>query len=156
MPAWTAEGERVKRLVCLFALMVPALGVTALAGCKDAAPGSSASLATALVRPGTDIVLRDVRAVAPGDDVADAHDEFYVVTLNFTNHLGYALAPRPDHFVFEDAQKIRYLGAVSGNANLSGIANYAGVLKVGDSHDYTIGFRVPQNAQGVLYYDATF
>jgi hypothetical protein len=44
----------------------------------------------------------------------------------------------------------------SGNANLAGIENYDGVLKVGENHDYTVGFRVPQNAQGILYYDASF
>jgi hypothetical protein len=39
---------------------------------------------------------------------------------------------------------------------LVGISNYSGVLKVGDSHDYTVGFRVPSNTTGTLFYDNTF
>jgi hypothetical protein len=58
--------------------------------------------------------------------------------------------------VLEDAKNVRYLGVDSGNANLAGIENYDGVLKVGENHDYTVGFRVPQSAQGILYYDASF
>ena len=127
-----------------------------LAGCKDPPAGSVTDVATSLVRPGQDIVVKGVRTFATTDNVAYSNDEYYLVTFNFTNHLGFALAPQPDHFVIEDQQKIRYLGADSGNPNLAGILNYDGVLKVGDSHDYTIGFRVPQNTQGVLYYDATF
>ncbi len=127
-----------------------------MAGCKDPPTGTSASAQTSLVRAGTDIVVKNVRALSPGDNTAYSNDEYYIVTFTFTNNLGFALAPHPDHFVIEDQQKQRYLGADSGNANLSGISNYDGILKVGESHDYTIGFRVPQNTQGILYYDATF
>lgn len=146
------KATAVKRIVCLLALASVAL----LAGCKEPPAGASGSVATALIRPGEDIVVKDVRTFVPGDNAAYSNDEYYIVTLTFTNHLGFALAPRPDHFVIEDQEKVRYLGAVSGNANLSGISNYDGVLKVGESHDYTIGFRVPLNTQGILYYDATF
>jgi hypothetical protein len=141
----------VNRLVCLLALCFAA----ALAGCKEPAPDSP-GLASTLIRPGSDIVVKTVRTFATADNVAYSSDEYYVVTLNFTNRLGYALAPRIDHFVLEDAKNVRYLGVDSGNANLAGIENYDGVLKVGENHDYTVGFRVPQNAQGILYYDASF
>jgi hypothetical protein len=141
----------VNRLVCLLALCFAA----ALAGCKEPAPDSP-GLASELVRPGSDIVVKAVRTYATADNVAYSSDEYYIVTLNFTNRLGYALAPRIDHFVLEDAKNVRYLGVDSGNANLAGIENYDGVLKVGENHDYTVGFRVPQNAQGILYYDASF
>ncbi len=141
----------MNRLVCLLALCFAA----ALAGCKEPAPDSP-GLASTLIRPGSDIVVKTVRTFATADNVAYSSDEYYVVTLNFTNRLGYALAPRIDHFVLEDAKNVRYLGVDSGNANLAGIENYDGVLKVGENHDYTVGFRVPQNAQGILYYDASF
>ncbi len=142
----------MNRIVSLVALGL----LPVLAACKDPSAGSGASIDAALVRPGTDIVVKDVRAFAPGDNVAYSNDEYYIVRFVFTNHVGYALAPRPDHFVIEDRMQVRYLGADSGNANLSGISNYDGVLKVGESHEYTVGFRVPQNTQGILYYDATF
>jgi hypothetical protein len=131
--------------------MVPMLG-----GCKDPPGGAAGEPQTSLVRAGQDIVVKSVRILATSDNVAYSNDEYYIVTFNFTNHLGFALVPHPDHFVVEDQQKVRYLGADSGNASLSGISNYDGLLKVGDNHDYTIGFRVPQNTQGLLYYDATF
>ncbi len=142
----------MNRIVSLVALGI----LPVLAACKDPSAASGSSIDAALVRPGTDIVVKDVRAFAPGDNVAYSNDEYYIVHFIFTNHVGYALAPRPDHFVIEDRMQVRYLGADSGNVNLSGISNYDGVLKVGESHEYTIGFRVPQNTQGILYYDATF
>jgi hypothetical protein len=123
----------VNRLVCLLALCFAA----ALAGCKEPAPDSP-GLASELVRPGSDIVVKAVRTYATADNVAYSSDEYYIVTLNFTNRLGYALAPRIDHFVLEDAKNVRYLGVDSGNANLAGIENYDGVLKVGENHDYTV------------------
>ena len=151
-PEFEFTHRRVNRSLSLLVLCF----VPFLAGCKDPPTGASPSAQTSLVHAGTDIVVKNVRALSPGDNTAYSNDEYYIVTFTFTNNLGFALAPRPDHFVIEDQQKQRYLGADSGNANLSGISNYAGILKVGESHDYTIGFRVPQNTQGILYYDATF
>jgi hypothetical protein len=143
------KASRVKRLSWLAALVA-----TLLVGCKD--PQGDTSPSFGLVRAGTDIVIKDVRTYAPGDAIAGTNDEYYVVTFNFTNAQGFALVPRIDHFVLEDQDRIRYLGADSGNANLVGISNYSGLLKVGDSHDYTVGFRVPQNTHALLIYDATF
>jgi len=128
--------------------------VTLLAGCKD--PQGDTGASYGLVRAGTDVVVKDVRTYLPGDAIAGTNDEYYVVTFNFTNNQGFALVPRIDHFVLEDKDRIRYLGADSGNVNLVGISNYEGLLKVGDAHDYTVGFRVPQNTHALLYYDATF
>ena len=143
------KASRVKRFSAL-AVLAAAL----LAGCKDPQGNTSPSLG--LVRAGTDVAIKDVRTYAPGDAIAGTNDEYYVVTFTFTNSLGFALVPRIDHFVLEDQDRRRYLGADSGNANLVGISNYSGLLKVGDSHDYTVGFRVPQNTHALLFYDATF
>lgn len=131
-----------------------ALAALLLAGCKE--PQGDSNPANGLVRGGQDIVVKDVRTYTPSDSVAGSNDEYYIVTFTFTNQQGMALAPRIDHFVLEDQDRRRYLGAESGNATLVGISNYAGVLKVGDSHDYTVGFRVPQNTHAVLFYDASF
>lgn len=138
----------------LFAVCVLAL----LAGCKepDSASGSSAGSAAGFVHPGTDIAIKSVRTFVPSDAIAGSNDEYYVVTFTFTNNQGASLAPRIDHFVIQDLDNRRYFGADSGNVSLVGISNYAGVLKVGDSHDYTVGFRVPSNTSGTLFYDNTF
>ena len=146
------KATRVRRLVPFVALIV----ATLLAGCKEPAPGATTAATTGLVRPGTDVVVKEIRTYQPQDGVSGSNDLYYVVTFAFTNNLGVPLAPRIDHFVLEDEDKRRFLGVDSGNASLVGISNYTGVLKVGDSHAYTVGFRVPQNTHALLFYDATF
>jgi hypothetical protein len=141
----------VKRHVFL----VAALASAALASGRPAVAAYT-NPALSFVHPGQDVVVKDVRIYDAADGVAGSNDQYYVVTFNFTNNLGFALAPRIDHFVFEDIDKRRYFGVVSGNSSLIGISNYAGVLKVGESHDYTVGFRVPLGAQGLIFYDASF
>jgi len=130
------------------------LGVAALTGCKE--PAAGASPAVGLVTAGQAIAVASVRTYPTSDAVAGSSDEYYIVTFTFTNTLGSAFAPRIDHFILEDDQKRRFLGADSGNANLVGLRNDAGMLKAGDAHEYTVGFRVPQNTRAKLFYDATF
>ena len=139
----------VKRSAAAFALLA-----ASLAGCKEPVPAPAP--AAGFIRPGTDIVIGDVREISASDAVAQSSDEYYVVRFAWTNHVGYALAPRIDRFVLEDANRRRFLGSDSGSSALVGIDNYAGVLQQGASHVYTVGFRVPQNTAGTLYYDATF
>jgi len=109
----------------------------------------------ALVTAGEGIALESVRTYPPTVGFAGSSDVYYIVSFRYTNG-GTPLVPRIDHFVLEDDQKRRFLGADSGNANLVGIANYGGVLQTGDAHEYTVGFRVPQSTHAKLFYDATF
>jgi hypothetical protein len=152
------KASRVKRHRKLFASILAVCVVALLGGCKepDSSSGSSAGSAAGFVHAGTDIVIKEVRTFVPSDAVAGSNDEYYVVTFTFTNNQGASLAPRIDHFVIQDLDNRRFLGADSGNVSLVGISNYSGVLKVGDSHDYTVGFRVPSNTTGTLFYDNTF
>jgi hypothetical protein len=145
------KASRVKRLFSIAAICA----VFALTGCQDP-NGAQSDPAKGLVRPATDIVIKSVRTFAPNDSVAGSNDEYYVITFTFTNDQGLALAPRIDHFVVQDIQNRRYFGVETGNVALVGISNYEGVLKVGDSHDYTVGFRVAQNTTGTLFYDNSF
>ncbi len=137
----------LRSLALLVALAVP------LSGCKE--PSSPNAAPVGLVRGGTDITIESVRTAATVDNVGFGSDEFYVVTFTFKNDLGYALIPRIDHFVLEDADRRRFLGADSGSPVLVGLSNPAALLKASDVHTYTVGFRVPQNTTGTLYYDAT-
>jgi len=141
----------VKRFPFLALLCV----ATLLAGCKEP-QGSEVKTASGFIRSGQDIVIKDMRAYPTSDAVAYTNDQYYVVRFGFTNNLGLALKPKIDHFVIEDLGKVRYLGVDSGSTALVGISNYDGILQKGDSHDYTVGFRVPLNTQGQLFYDATF
>lgn len=130
-----------------------------LSGCKDpGAPGSGSSgiSGSAFVHAAPDVVVKDVRTFSPSDAVAGSNDEYYIITFTFTNDQGQSLAPRINHFVLQDIQNRRFFGVDSGNVNLIGISNYTGVLQVGDAHDYTVGFRVPQGTTATLFYDNTF
>lgn len=141
----------MKRYFCLALLCV----ATLLSGCKDP-QGAELKPASGFLRAGQDIAIKEMRTYATTDAVAYSHDQYYVVRLNFTNSLGFPLKPRIDHFVIEDTAKVRYLGVDSGSVALIGISNYDGTLQKGESHDYTVGFRVPLNTQGQIFYDATF
>jgi len=126
------------------------------AGGAVSARGDAADATLGLLRAGEDIVIKSVVVRTVADSIAGTNDEYYIVKFTFTNHLGNTLVPKIDHFAIEDEQKRRFLGADSGSPTLIGISNYAGQLKVGDSHDYTVGFRVPLDTQGTLFYDPTF
>jgi len=142
----------VKRLSPL-----PAAALVILLGVAAAARAGAASDSTlGLVRPGVDVVIKSISVRTPADAIAGTNDVYYVVRFTFTNHLGNTLSPRIDHFAIEDDQKRRFLGADGGSPALVGISNYSGQLKVGDSHEYTVGFRVPLDTQGTLFYDPTF
>ena len=145
------KGRRVKRLVALAAACIS----LALGGCKDPS-GAADSPATGLVHPAADVAIESVRTFAPNDSVAGSNDEFYIVTFTFTNDQGMSLVPRIDHFALQDIQNTKYYGIDTGNAALVGISNYGGVLKVGDSHEYTVGFRVPHDTTATLIYDNSF
>lgn len=140
----------MKRRAVLLALLA-----APLTACK-APPSVPSDAATGFVRPGTDVTLTRVRTYAANDAVAQSSDQYYVVTFTWINHVGYAFAPRIDHFVLEDANRRRFLGADSGSSALVGISNVTTLLQQGASHEYTVGFRVPQNTTGTLFYDASF
>jgi hypothetical protein len=130
--------------------------VAVLGGCKDPNAAGTTGSAAGFVHAAPDVVVKDVRTYVPGDSVAGSNDEYYVVSFTFTNDQGQSLAPRVNHFVLQDLQNRRYFGVDSGNVTLIGISNYTGVLKEGESHDYTVGFRVPQGTTGTLFYDSSF
>lgn len=147
--------RRTRRCVKRISFLAALGAATSLVGCKE--PSATETKATSgFVRAGEDIVLKETRVYSTSDAVAGTNDQYYVIRFAFTNNLGLAVAPKIDHFVIEDLSKVRYLGVDSGATALVGISNYGGVLAKGEAHDYTVGFRVPINTQGVLFYDATF
>jgi hypothetical protein len=147
--------RRKSPVVKRFSILVGALAAGLLAG-WGAPAGARVNPALGLVRAGQDIVVKDVSIRATMDSVAATNDQYLIVTFAFTNHTGNTLAPKIDHFAIEDDQKRRFLGADSGSPALIGLSNFPGQLKIGESHDYTVGFRVPLNTQGTLFYDSTF
>jgi hypothetical protein len=133
--------------------LLVALSALALTECNEP-PG--ADPVAGFVRAGTDIAVKSVRTAVPLDALAGTTDVYYIVTFSFTNNQGRALAPRIDRFVLEDEQRRHFNGADSGSATLVGINNDEGILEVGESHDYTAGFRVPAGTRGVLFYDNSY
>ena len=134
-----------------------ALGAAAaLAGCKEP-NGPAVDPAVGGIRAGTDIVIHGLRERSANDDMTTSStDIYYIVDFQFTNDLGYALAPRIDHFVISDRQQRRYIGLDTGSSALVGISNYEGILQRDEKHDYTVGFRVPLDTQGQLVYDPSY
>ncbi|GAC1441754.1 MAG: hypothetical protein NVS2B8_10610 [Vulcanimicrobiaceae bacterium] len=128
-----------------------------LIGCKEPpAAAADAKIGTTFVRGGQNVEIKEIRTYGTSDAVAGANDIYYVVRFVWTNATGLALVPAIDHFVIEDNDKRRFLGVQSGSAALVGISNYSGRLDRGEAHEYTVGFRVPQSTQGILFYDASF
>ncbi len=136
-----------------FFLVVAMLVVS---GCKDPDAAGSTGPSSGFVRAGNDVVIKDVRTYTPVDQIAGTNDVYYVVTFAFTNNQAPSFVPKIDHFVIEDEQRRRFNGADSGSPTLIGISNYPGVLALGEAHDYTVGFRVPVNTRGLLFYDNSY
>jgi hypothetical protein len=146
-----AKAPGVKRFVTFAALGA----CFALAACKDPSAATSAT-SSSFVRPASDIVIENVRTVATNDSVAGANgQEYYIIRFTYTNDLSYTLVPAITHFTLEDLGRTRYLGEDSGSTALVGIENSSDALKPGDSHEYTVGFRVPDNTYATLQYDPT-
>jgi hypothetical protein len=122
-----------------------------LAGCKEPAPGGEASQ---FVRSGQDVVVHSVRIYSSPENSVQG-DTVYVVNFTYTNTQTIAFAPKIQYFIFEDQDKVRHTGLDGGSVVTAGLPYYQGVLKQGESHDYTVGFRCYQNASGILYYDPT-
>ncbi len=146
------KAPRVKRFIFLAALGAFAV----ISGSGRPAQAADSKIANTFVRAGQDVEIKELRTYGTSDAIAGTNDEYYVIRFKFTNNVGVALVPRIDHFVIQDLQNRRYLGVEIGNAALIGISNYTGELARGDSHDYTVGFRVPTNTQGIIFYDASF
>ncbi len=144
MPAGGPKSAPVKRRA--FVILASS---AALAGCKEPANSDSGSQ---FVTPGTDIVIHSVRLYSASENSVEG-DTIYLVNFGFTNHLGYEFAPKIDHFVFVDLNQVRHSGLLGGSIVTAGISNYTGTIKPGDSHDYTVGYRVYVNTSGTLYYD---
>lgn len=142
----------MKRSLVLAALCASPL----LASCKEPTQAADSSKVNSFVRAGQDITISEMRTYGTSDAIAGTNDEYYVIRFKWTNTLGIALVPKIDHFVIEDTSKRRFLGVQTGNSALVGISNYSGQLDRGESHEYTVGFRVPLNTQGMLFYDASF
>ena len=135
--------------------------VIALAGLATA-PLSARGKSKATPVPGdhfvegsADVVLREFRIVSTSDGAFGNSDLYYICKITFTNDLGQDFSPQIQRFVLEGPDQVQYTGVDSGNQALIGISNHFEKVKVGESHDYTVAFRVPANTQGKIYYDPT-
>jgi hypothetical protein len=119
-----------------------------LGGCKEPA-GTNAQV---FVSGSQDVVINSCDQF---NDSNDANSMYYVCKFVWTNSGGPDMVPEMDKFIFVDRDQNRYPGIESGASSLIGISNYKGVVKKGESHQYTLGFHVQLNAVGSIYYDQT-
>ncbi|HMD01760.1 MAG TPA: hypothetical protein VKG44_02230 [Candidatus Baltobacteraceae bacterium] len=144
-----------KKLLLLGACAVALMGATT----QSTPPpmSSKADESHGALQAGQDIVLKSIHVVFNNDNNAEGQSMYYIVTLNFTNNTGYTLAPKFSRFTIEDTQKRLFTGMINGATTLIGIPDYyIGQLQRGESHDYTVGFRVPYGTTGTIYYDTAF
>lgn len=122
----------------------------ALAGCKQVKPD-----AAPLIRGSTNVAVRTVKyfAANAGNLSSGEGPSYYVVCeLTFTNTLGFDSAPEAKNFQLVDPVGNTYVGIDSGAGALIGVSNYRGIVKKDDRQDYTIGFHVPANVSGAVFY----
>ncbi len=169
MPARRNEAVRVRRFfavaVLAFAVaappapgaaIVPATPAPSASPSPTAAPSGRRDANLAFVQGSADVSIKASRSYDAQDDAVSSNGlEVLVVHLTWTNDTGLDIVPRVDRFEFVDAIARQYAGVDTGDVALIGISNYAGVVKRGESHDYTIGFRVPQNVAGRIIYDTS-
>ncbi len=122
-----------------------------LSGCKEPQGEPGAGLVTG----SQEVKVLSVRTYTAAENSGLSSSLYYVVKVNFTNHLRYDFAPRINRFILVSQTNVKFTGADSGSASLVGISNYSGTLKRDESHEYTVGFQVPLNTIGTIFYDPT-
>ncbi|HEY0799167.1 MAG TPA: hypothetical protein VGD50_08450 [Candidatus Baltobacteraceae bacterium] len=123
--------------------------VVVLTGCKEPA---GSNVQSSVVRGTQDVVVNSVTQYI---DPNDAKQVFYVCQITWTNSAGPDLIPRIERFILTDASENQYPGLDTGAVALIGINNYRGVVKKGETHSFTVGFHVPFNTVGTIFYDQT-
>ena len=135
--------NRTSALACLVACL-------ALSGCQE--PKADA---VPLVTGSRDIVVRSARTYQADPGATTSSQAYYIVcVVTFTNDLGYDVAPAAKNFVLQDALGQTYVGVDSGATAFVGVSNYSGIVKKDDKQEYTVGFRVPANTRGSVFYAA--
>jgi len=129
---------------------VALVAFVSLAGCRDA-PKPVAVAATVTPEPG--ITIDSLAEYAAPDDGAKPRDAYYLITLTYTNLTDAPVEPHVEQFVYVDTKLRRYLAFDAGAPVVAGVSNARVTLERGQSHAYTIAFRVPRDAAGTLAYD---
>lgn len=113
--------------------------VVLLAGCKDPKPGvmSFTGLGNTVVNDSQIVASNDNNPTLAGNSI-----NYLIVKVTFTNDSNVDMAPTISKFVLTDSYAKRYPAIDQGSVVFTGISNYTGLVKVGEKHDYTIGFRV--------------
>lgn len=132
-----------QRVCSLLALVV----LVFAAGCKQPT-GGAAGLGT--VKGVGDTVVQSVTQYA---DPSNSQYVYYVCKIVWTNRSSQDVTPRIAKFILTDADNVRYPALETGSTALIGVSNYHGIVKQGESHEYTVGYRVLTNVVGSIYYD---
>ncbi len=109
------------------------------------------------VRAGEGVILKSIKVLLNNDGNADGLVQWFIVSFNWTNVLGYAIAPKITHWTIVDTENMFWTGQDGGSTQLVGLPTYYdGQLQRGESHDYTVGFHLTARMIGTLFYDATY
>jgi len=109
-----------------------------LVGCKQTTPGPAAFVGQG------NTAVNDTQIVSSSDSnptLAGTSINYIIMKITFTNDYNVDMTPQINKFILTDTSGKRYTATDQGSSALTGISNYAGILKKGDKHDYTIAFR---------------
>jgi hypothetical protein len=109
------------------------------------------------VRAGQDVILKSVKVFQNNDGNADGLVQWFIVSFNWTNNLGYVIAPKITHWTIIDTENQPWTAADGGSTQLIGMPSYYdGQLQRGESHDFTVAFHLSARMVGTLFYDASY
>jgi len=109
------------------------------------------------VRAGEGVILKSIKVLLNNDLNADGLVQWFIISFNWTNNLGYVITPKITHWTIVDTENIIWTAADGGSSQIIGMPSYyEGQLQRGESHDYTVAFHLSARMVGTLFYDATY
>lgn len=109
------------------------------------------------VRAGEGIILKSIKVYLNNDGNADGLVQWFIINFNWTNNLGYVIAPKMTHWTIVDVENVLWTAIDGGSTQSIGMPGYYdGQLQRGESHDYTVAFHLSARMVGTLFYDASY
>ncbi len=136
--------------IALAALVALALS---LGGCKD----YKDTPVTNAVEGSRFIKVSEAHLISTGEPsvtLAGSTTTYLLVRLEFNNDTASDIAPAIEQIIYVSPDGTRLHGNDAGSTVFIGVSNYKGIVKKGEKHEYTVGFRLNTPTQGgYIYYD---
>ncbi len=125
----------------------------ALAGCKD----YKDTPVTNQVEGSRFIKVDEAHLIStsePSVTLGGTTTTYLIVRVTFTNDTNNDLSPAVQQMIYVEPDGTLLHGNDEGSSVFIGTSNYKGIVKKGEKHDYTVGFRLTGPTQGgYIYFD---